>query len=214
MRTGLIVEDLPESSHWLAGVLQASFSGISVRRADSLQAAFAALDAGGPDIALVDLGLPDGSGLDFIRALTARAPDCLCVVTTIFADDRHLFPALRAGARGYLLKDQSAEQLVPLLQGIASGQPPLSPSIARRLLGYFGPASEAPADAPHLTPREAEVLTLIAKGYTIAKVATLLGISHNTAAGYVKDVYRKLKVSSRAEAAMEAARMGVVGAGA
>jgi len=208
MKTALIVEDLPDSRTWLAGVLVAAFPGVAVESADSVAHALASLDRSAPDIALVDLGLPDGSGIDVIRQITKRSSATVTVVTTVFADDQHVFPALRAGAHGYVLKDQTADELVPLLQGIVNGRPPLSPAIARRLLGFFGPAGEKSATT--LTARETEVLTLIAKGLTIAKVAETLGISHNTAAGYVKGIYRKLNVSSRAEATMEAARLGVI----
>ena len=209
MKTALILEDLPESRNWLSDVVQASFPGIELVTVDTVAAAIAQLDQQIPDIALVDLGLPDGSGIEFIRALNARNADSLSVVTTIFGDDQHVFPALSAGARGYILKEQSREELIALLRGIAAGQPPLSPAIARRLLNFFGPARSEP-NAEKLTQREIDVLTLIAKGYTIAKVADMLGIRHSTAASYVKDIYRKLNVSSRAEAAMEAARLGVI----
>ena len=130
------------------------------------------------------------------------------MVATVFDDDAHLFPALRAGATGYVLKDQPAETLAAMLTGIVSGQPPLSPSIARRLLQHFQPAPATPAS--QLTPRETEVLRLIAKGLTIAEVGELLGISRHTAADYVKEVYRKLSVGNRAEAALEATRLGLL----
>lgn len=209
MKTALILEDLPDSQLWLRDVLQASFAGIVVAVFDTVAAAVAQLEITVPDLALVDLGLPDGSGVEFIRALNARSPESLSIVTTIFGDDQHVFPALSAGARGYILKEQSRDELIAMLRGIAAGQPPLSPAIARRLLNFFGPAHPAPA-AAKLTDREVDVLTLIAKGFTIAKVADMLGIRHSTAAGYVKDIYRKLNVSSRAEATMEAARLGVI----
>ena len=134
----------------------------------------------------------------------------MSIVTSVFDDDTHLFAALGAGASGYLLKDQSREELTAMLQRIADGQPPLSPAIARRLLGFFGPREAVTQDDTHLTGRERDVLALIAKGYTTAKVAELLDITRNTASGYVKVIYRKLNISSRAEAALEASRRGIV----
>lgn len=209
MKSGLVLEDQTTLAHWLVETLEESFPGIRVTRAGTLADALRHVQADTPDIALVDLGLPDGSGLDLIRALSGRQPACQIVVTTIYADDHHLFPALRAGATGYLLKDQPRARIVQSLRGIATGEPPLSAGIARRLLRVFG-ADAGDDDAPKLTPRERETLALIAKGYKIAEVAATLGVSHNTAHEYVKNVYRKLKVSSRAQAALEATRLGLV----
>ena len=127
-------------------------------------------------------------------------------MATVFDDDAHLFPALRAGAQGYLLKDQPPAAIAAALAGIAQGQPPLSPSIARRLLRHFQPVQEEPP----LRPREVDVLRLTAKGLTLAEVAEALQLSRHTVSGYLKDIYRKLSINNRAEAALEAARLGIV----
>ena len=211
MKTGLVVEDLPAPAQWLAAVLEEAFAGIRVDVASSLAEARTILEKRSPDIALIDLGLPDGSGVDLIRDIAQSQPHCQCVVTTIYADDRHLFPALRSGASGYLLKDQPKERVVSALRGIASGEPPLSPVIAQRLLRVFGQdqAETAAQDNP-LSSREREALVLIAKGYKLPEVAEQLGVTRNTAAGFIKSIYRKLNISSRAEATLEAARMGLV----
>lgn len=211
LKQGIVVEDLAHASAWLAQALAAAFPGIVVRTAATLAAGRALVREAPPDVALIDLGLPDGSGVALIEALNREHPACHCVVTTIFADDVHLFPALRAGAQGYLLKDEPRERIVPALQGIIAGEPPLSPVIARRLLKLFAPAPAAatPGEA-RLSPRERETLTLIAKGYKLPDVAQQLGVTRNTAAGFIKSVYRKLNVSSRAEATLEAARRGLV----
>jgi DNA-binding NarL/FixJ family response regulator len=211
LKTGLVVEDLPAPAQWLAAVLEESFAGIRVDVASSLAEARTILEKRSPDIALIDLGLPDGSGVDLIRDIAQSQPHCQCVVTTIYADDRHLFPALRSGASGYLLKDQPKERVVSALRGIASGEPPLSPVIAQRLLRVFGQdqAETAAQDNP-LSSREREALVLIAKGYKLPEVAEQLGVTRNTAAGFIKSIYRKLNISSRAEATLEAARMGLV----
>lgn len=208
-RTALIVEDLPDSRTWLSRILQDAFASIDITMANDLAQARNALAQAIPDIALVDLGLPDGNGVELILALSREHPRCQCVVTTIYADDQHLFPALRAGAAGYLLKDQPQARLVSQLRGICSGEPPLSPVIARRLLKMFDP-EPTETGLEHLSPREKETLTLIAKGYRLNEVAESLGVTRNTAAGYIKNVYRKLEVTSRAEAALAAARLGLV----
>lgn len=208
----LVLDDLDASRRWLIAALQQAYPGIVVVEAASLAAAEAVL-VPLPDLALIDLGLPDGSGVRMIERLCA-AGNTLCVVATIFDDDAHLFPALRAGAQGYVLKDMSQQDLASMLLGIAEGQPPLSPSIARRLLRHFGPVLPAVAhdsDADKLTLREKSVLQLIGKGLTVVEAAGALDLSRHTCAGYVKDIYRKLRVSSRAEAALAATRMGLVG---
>lgn len=208
----LVVDDLASSRAWLAQALVLAFPGIAIAEAGSLAEAVRSIDPP-PPLALIDLGLPDGPGVSLIERLRGRS---MCVVATVFDDDAHLFPALHAGAEGYVLKDQGHESLAEMLRGIAAGQPPLSPSIARRLLRHFAP-QHGPAGAPAvaaenaLTPRETEVLRLIAKGMTRQEVAQLLAISAHTVAGYLKDIYRKLNVGSRAEAALEAARRGLVG---
>ncbi|HET8900254.1 MAG TPA: response regulator transcription factor [Rhodanobacteraceae bacterium] len=206
----LIVDDLSSSRDWLARALTLAFPGIALASAESLASAWP-LCQPAPELALLDLGLPDGSGIDLVRHLSQQSS--LCIVATVFDDDAHLFPALRAGAQGYVLKDQSPETLAEMLAGIVSGQPPLSASIARRLLRSFQPVA-APNDsgeeAIDLTPREVEVLRLIAKGLSVLDVARLLELSRHTVAGYLKDIYRKLAVNTRAEATLVAIRHGLV----
>lgn len=211
MKQGLVVEDLPTTADWLAIMLQEAFPQIEVSIGRSLREGRQAVLRTPPDIALIDLGLPDGSGVELIREISAQQSGCHCIVTTIYADDRHLFPALRAGAGGYLLKDQPKDKVIQALRGIAAGEPPLSPSIAQRLLRVFDePGQQAQNAESRLTPRENETLALIAKGFKLPEVAEKLGVTRNTAAGFIKSVYRKLKVSSRAEATLEAARRGLV----
>jgi DNA-binding NarL/FixJ family response regulator len=206
-RAALIVEDQPDALAWLSETVAKTFPTASVETATTLADARSAWRAARPEIALIDLGLPDGSGIDLVREMNAEDPDIVTVVTTVFSDDQHLFAALSAGAHGYVLKDESRDRLGAMLEDIVSGQPPLSPVIARRLLGHFH--ERATADV-QLTDRERDVLTLLAKGLTVARVAEMLGITRNTAAGYAKSVYRKLNVTSRAEATLEAARRGLV----
>lgn len=208
----LIVDDLASSRDWLADAVTLAFPGIAITVAGTLAQAIALGDPA-PPLALIDLGLPDGSGVELIERLHPQGT--LCVVATVFDDDAHLFPALRAGAQGYVLKDQSPEALAAMLDGIADGRPPLSPSIARRLLQHFQPLAPVPTasdaeSSPALTLRETDVLRLVAKGVSVAEAADLLELSRHTVAGYLKDVYRKLSVRSRAEATMEAMRRGLV----
>jgi DNA-binding NarL/FixJ family response regulator len=209
MKTALILDDVIDSQTWLSQALTTAFAGITFDCVGNLAEARAwMIEHPAPDIALIDLGLPDGSGVELIAEFNRVSPRTVCVVASIYDDNQHLFPALRAGAQGYLLKDQPLPQIVELLQGIAEGRPPLSPAIARKLLGHFQPSPQP--EYERLTEREHEVLRLIAKGMTLAETARILGISPHTISGYVKNIYRKLNVSSRAEAALTARNLGIV----
>ncbi len=206
----LIVEDLPETLTWLSAAALAAFPEARQYLAGNAAEARRAF-AQQPSLALLDLGLPDEPGLAVLRDLRRALPQCLCVITTIFDDDGHLFSALQLGASGYVLKDQSREQLSQMLRDLLTGQPPLSPSVARRLLSHFQPPRLPPEPAREpLSGREREVLQLVAKGYSVPEAARALSLSPNTAHTYIKNVYRKLEVSSRAEAVLAASRMGLV----
>jgi DNA-binding NarL/FixJ family response regulator len=238
----LIVEDNPVARSFLCRVVRESFSDTiviteagdleSARRHIAMQgAALTGTSADPFKLILVDLELPDGNGMELLGEL-ARYP-ATKIVTTLYSDDDHLFPALQCGADGYLLKEDRFEVLVEELQKIVRGQPPLSPAIARRLLTHFrqgagGDASlapmpsafqssrpvatgkGAPLDHERLTPRESEVLTYLSKGFTIKEIASLMGIKWFTVNDHIKSIYKKLNVSSRAEAAVLASKQGLV----
>ncbi|MBX3619946.1 MAG: response regulator transcription factor [Rhizobacter sp.] len=242
----LIVEDNPVARSFLCRVVRESFSDVIViTEAGDLETARRHIGPLDPKLTeppadpfklvLVDLELPDGNGMELLAEL-ARYP-ATKIVTTLYSDDDHLFPALQCGADGYLLKEDRFEVLVEELQKIVRGQPPLSPAIARRLLSHFrqGPGgvsglSEpglagasgfqssrpmplgrgAPLDHERLTPRESEVLTYLSKGFTIKEIANLMGIKWFTVNDHIKSIYKKLNVSSRAEAAVLASKQGLV----
>jgi DNA-binding NarL/FixJ family response regulator len=214
MKNILLLEDLPEIRAWLRKLVQQVFPGATISESARVQDAIALVAAVKFDLALVDLGLPDGSGVDVVTKLRDLQPDAQSVVVTIHDDDEHLFPALQAGAFGYILKEQARELITEQLQRISQGEPPLSPSIARRVMAYFQ-AKAKPTQQAHLMPavnltdRESEVLLRVAKGYTLPEIGVQLGLSRHTIADYVKQIYRKLNVSSRAEAALEAQRLGL-----
>lgn len=204
----LILEDITETRLWLREIALEAFPDCTVHEEASVRGGLAAASAQRFDLAMVDLGLPDGSGLDVLRRLKQIDPDIVCIVTTVMGDDDWIVGALSAGANGYLLKDQPHETLTRQLRQIADGVPALSPSIARRIMEHFrltGPA--APDDT--LTPRERDVLALIGRGMRNSEVARALELSENTIAGYIKGIYRKLGISSRAEASWHATRMGL-----
>jgi DNA-binding NarL/FixJ family response regulator len=248
----LILEDNPVARSFLSRVVRESFTDtIAITEAGDLETARRELSAAPASsdaaqlfrLILVDLELPDGTGLELLTEL-AKYP-ATKIVTTLYSDDDHLFPALQCGADGYLLKEDRFEVLVEELQKIVRGQPPLSPAIARRLLAHFrlgsisasagermsvpaytafqssrppsGSGGLSPAAAPmavpdheKLTPRENEVLTYLSKGFTIKEIASLMGIKWFTVNDHIKSIYKKLNVSSRAEAAVLASRQGLV----
>ncbi|AFT69133.1 Two component transcriptional regulator, LuxR family [Alloalcanivorax dieselolei B5] len=209
MKTALIVEDHQESRDWLADLMRQAFPGIIIEMADTLSSASIKASKDSFNLAMVDISLPDGNGLDLVAQLQATSPDTYIIMATIYDDDDHLFAALQAGALGYILKDQPRARLLSQLQGIARGEPPLSPSVARRILRHFR-RTTAPQEAPELTQRETDVLRLLARGFTRTDIAEALDITANTVATYTKTIYRKLGVSGRAEAALQAVRLGVI----
>lgn len=217
MKTALVVEDLPDIRLWLCDMLVQAFPLARISSASRVDEALYALQSQSFDLALIDLGLPDGAGVEIIRRLRDTQPQAVSVVVTIFDDDAHLFPALQAGAFGYLLKEQPQDVLVSQLMRITQGEPPLSPPIARRVLAYFAQAHSrrlqsvnALEDQIALTERENDVLLRVSKGFTLPEIGKQLNISRHTVADHVKQIYRKLGISSRAEAALEAVRRGIV----
>lgn len=239
----LILEDNPVARSFLCRVVRESFSDtIVITEAGDLETARKHINLTGGarglhgvdpfKLILVDLELPDGNGMELLAELIHYP--ATKIVTTLYSDDDHLFPALQRGADGYLLKEDRFEVLVEELQKIVRGQPPLSPAIARRLLTHFrGSAQDAgavdtgfstpfgyttsrpvpiekPLDHERLTPRENEVLTYLSKGFTIKEIASLMGIKWFTVNDHIKSIYKKLNVSSRAEAAVLASKQGLV----
>ena len=218
-RSVLVVEDNREVRTGVCRALKAAFPGLSatgVATAGEARRLLFGPERHAFDLALVDIGLPDGNGVEIIRAIADSLPETMPVVITIFDNDRTLFDALAAGAKGYILKSATMASLIEQLRRIDAGEPPLSPQIAHRMMAHFRamprtpakPEEEEPAEA--LTRREQEVLSLLGKGLTAADIATALGMARNTCATHIKAIYRKLRISSRAEAALEADRRGLL----
>lgn len=209
MQTALLLEDFTDTRIWLSEVLQDAFQNIQISEAATIAQAQQHIKEQNFDLALIDINLPDGNGIDLVRAIMNQSPTTYCVIATIFDDDQHLFPALQAGAQGYLLKEQPKDQFINSLRGLINGEPPLSPAISRKILRHFQ-APEPQQTGVGLTARERETLTLIAKGLRRGEIAEMLGISPHTVASHIKTIYGKLNVSSRAEATVEALRMGLL----
>lgn len=190
--------------------------------AATLQTGLAMLrDAAPADILVVDLGLPDGSGIDAIHAARAAWPRCEIMVATVFGDESHVMRSIAAGATGYLLKDSSAADIVRELRSLHLGGSPMSPLIARQVLMRMrAPVSEAPTPpqpAPQsatpiaaLSPREYQVLTDITRGFSHDEIAQRLGVSRHTLLTYVRRIYVKLDVHSKVEAINVARTQGLL----
>jgi NarL family two-component system response regulator LiaR len=164
-----------------------------------------------PDVVLMDLAMPGTDGVEAIRTLRSRVPDARAIALTSFSDDERVFGAVRAGAAGYLLKDTDPAELVAGIRTVASGQGLLSPPVAARLLEEMadGGATARP-EAADLTPREREVLVLIARGRSNKRIALELGVAEKTVKTHVGHVLAKLGVSDRTQAALWAVRHGLV----
>lgn len=174
--------------------------------------------AGNPvDVLLVDLGLPDRSGLEVIRRCRDLQPTCAMMVLTIFGDEVNMLRAFEAGAGGYLLKDGTEADLAAHVLSLHAGGSPMSPIIARQLLVQWQarPASatataEVAPGREALSPRETEVLGLVARGFTYAETAQRMGILLSTVQSHVRNIYGKLDVHNKTEAVFEARQLGLL----
>ena len=222
----LLVEDEPGFAERFAAIVRSDPEFELIGVAPNCATARAMLAADKPDILLADLGLPDGSGIDIIRETATRYPECDIMVVTVFGDEDHVLASIEAGASGYVLKDSIPDEFLGLLRQLRAGGSPISPVIARKLLARFksdaggrpGGAKPSTTPAPSavearagiLSPRETEVLTYIAKGFSFNEIAELLDMSAHTVTTHVKRIYQKLAVHSRGEAVYEATQMGLL----
>ena len=172
------------------------------------------------DVLLVDLGLPDGSGIDVIRAAHERWPTCNIMVCTTFGDEMHVLQSIEAGAAGYLLKDSAPQNMVNEIRSLHGGGSPISPQIARKILTRFrqpvpsgailGEPREPAKPRVALSDKEQEVLECITKGFTSREIAALMSVSNHTVITFVRRIYAKLEVHSKTEAVYEARNQGLL----
>ena len=213
-----LIEDDPEARTRLQASIAAD-SSLELEASYTTGAeALAGLESRAPDVLLVDLGLPDIPGLDIVRYVAERHPQCDILVVTIFGDQSHVIAAFQAGARGYLLKGGSSHDIAIDIHDLRHGGSPLSPAIARQVLdrlqtaGKPARASEFADDGEEsrLSAREAEILNAISRGFSYVETARMFGIGSETVHTYLKRVYRKLQVHSKTEAVFEASRRGLL----
>jgi DNA-binding NarL/FixJ family response regulator len=212
----LIVEDDAPTRERLAEAVETQAELRVVAACSSLAEGVALVRAHKPEVLLLDLGLPDGSGLDLIRLVSRERLSTEVMVVTVFGDEAHVVAAISAGATGYLLKDGDASYIGNSIMQLLAGGSPISAAIARyilhRLQSAPSPGSETTAEsgAVRLTPRETEVLQLVAKGFSFTEIADMLGMSIHTVISHVKHIYSKLSVGSRGEAVFEAVQLGLI----
>ena len=205
-----IVEDQKQTREGLAILLRAMPGCRLVGVFESMEAALRELRREPPDVALLDIQLPGMSGIEGVRRLKERFPALQVLMLTVFADNDHVFEAICAGASGYLLKDTPPARLTEAIRELHAGGAPMSPEIARKVVGMFGQVAPPRKEEHRLSPREVELLKLLAEGHSYKTAAKALSISIDTVRFHIRNIYDKLHVHSKSEAVILALRQGIV----
>jgi DNA-binding NarL/FixJ family response regulator len=206
----LVVDDHPLFRFGLCTVLAAEPSLDVVGEAANGRDAVSAAKTFSPDVVVMDLHLPDIDGIEATRQIVSDRQDTGVMVLTMFNDTESVFAAMRAGARGYLLKGSGQEEIVRAVHAVGRGEAIFGPDIATRVLGFFnnGPVASDPI-FPELTSREREVLALIADGESNSTIARRLSLSPKTVRNHVSSIFTKLHVADRAQAIVRARKAGL-----
>jgi DNA-binding NarL/FixJ family response regulator len=198
-----IVEDHVDLSRSWAELIEDTPGYRCVCVCDTAEMALREIPRHNPDVVLMDINLPGRSGIECTEQLKAKLPGVQVLVLTVYEETDRIFRALQAGASGYLLKRTSPEQLIDAIRDVKQGGAPMTPEVARKVVQSFRkPARETVAEAA-LTPREEQILGLLAQGYVTKEIASELGISFFTAQNHVRKIYEKLHVHSRTEAVIK-----------
>jgi DNA-binding NarL/FixJ family response regulator len=205
----LLVDDHPMFRDGLRSALTTSGEVDVVEEASTVADAVATCERSEPDVVLMDLQLPDGSGIDATKTILERRPDTLVIVLTMTDDDDAVFAALAAGARGYLLKGADRAAILAAVAGVARGEAILGAGVAERVIAHFAQPASRPTPLPQLTEREREVLRLVAEGLTNPAIAERLYVSPKTVRNHVSNILMKLQVGSRSDASRKAREAGI-----
>ena len=205
-----VVEDSRDIRVGLIALIDSTPGFASAGAYDSMEPALEGIDRVTPDVVLIDLGLPRMSGAEGIRRLKSRHPQLALVVLTIYDDDDRIFQALCGGACGYLLKKTPPDRLVEGIREAMAGGSPVSPEVARRMIALFRDFQPPPKGHSELTPHEIRVLRLLVDGHNYKTAAVELGVSVNTIAFHMKQIYEKLHVHSKSEAVAKALRQRII----
>ncbi len=213
----IVIEDEPEFRRRFENIIDDEPSMRLAGSAANKRDAAALIEREQFDVMLIDLGLPDGSGIDLIRQVSARRPDVDIMVVTVFGDEQHVVSSIEAGATGYILKDSTPADVISCIRLLRAGGSPVSPVVARSVLrairNRMSPQvtrSNTPTEPNPLSARETEILQLLAKGMSFNEIGDILSISPHTVTAHIKKIYRKLQVHSRGEAVYEAGQMGLL----
>ena len=198
--TAVVVEDDAFIREMLAAWLEEADDFVCVGQFPDAESAVAEMARSKPNVALVDINLPGSSGIDCVRLLKPRLPGTQFVMLTVYEDSDHIFDALSAGATGYLLKRTPRDALIAALREVHTGGSPMSSNIARKVVQSLHQAKPRLMPAEELSNRENEVLALLAHGYLYKEIADTIGISLPTVSTYIRRIYEKLHVHSRAQA--------------
>jgi DNA-binding NarL/FixJ family response regulator len=204
----LIVDDHPLFRKGVRALIGVQDDMEVIAEADDVSAAVELALREQPDVVLMDLQMPGGSGIQATREIVAASPAMKVLIVTMFEDDDSVFAALRAGARGYVLKGTDEDDLLRAIRSVARGEAIFSPTIASRVLTYFARPAPTPL-FPMLTEREREILVLIAQGKNNATIARELFLSPKTVANHVSNIFAKLQVADRSEAIIRAREAGL-----
>jgi len=205
----LVVEDHPLFRKGVVSLLGSVDGFEVVGEAASGEEAVAKAAGLRPDVILMDLQMPGMGGMEATRRVLREDPDARVLVVTLFEDDDSVFMALRAGARGYVLKDADEEELERAIRAVGRGEAIFSPAVAERVLAYFAAPKAPPRAFPTLTDREREVLKLVAQGHPNPAIARKLYLSPKTVGNHVSNIFRKLQVADRAQAIIRAREAGL-----
>jgi DNA-binding NarL/FixJ family response regulator len=207
----VLADDHPMYRYGVAAVLADVAAVEVVGQADSGRALLELVETARPDVVVTDMKMPDLSGIEVTRALLVKRPDLPVLVLTMHDDDESVYGAMRAGARGYLLKGADGDELVSTILTLSAGGTAFGSSVARRIVGFFLEASQkyAVGSFPQLTPREREVLDLLAAGRRNSAIGQQLGLSEKTVRNHLSSILAKLQVEDRSAAIVRAREAGL-----